>query len=80
MSRRRSQCDKIASYLKSHRSITPAEAMQYFGCNRLSARIWELRDRGMDIKTEMATKSRMDIETGKSYTVQYAVYSLEGES
>ena len=80
MSRRRNQCEKIACYLKSHRSITSLEALQYFGCSRLSARIYDLRDQGMDIKTTIASKSRMDVETGKSYTVNYAVYTLEGEA
>ncbi len=56
---------KIASvraHLESGRSITPLEALRLYGSFRLSAIIFVLRERGLDIKTDMvenrATRSR----------------------
>ena len=43
----------IFDYLKKYGSITPAEALDMFGCMRLSARIYELRADGCDIVAEV---------------------------
>ena len=49
-----SQNKQILNYLKSHkRGITPIDALQKFGCFRLSARIADLRELGYDIRTDM---------------------------
>lgn len=72
---RRSQNKKIACYLKSGRSLTQAEAVDLFGIYRLSARIFDLREHGMDIKTIIREKEIRD-ETGESLTVRYAEYTL----
>jgi len=48
-----SQCDLIRKHLESHYSVTPLEALESFGCFRLSARINDLKKEGMSIKTEM---------------------------
>ncbi len=45
-----SQCDKIKAWLEDGRTITSWDAIMMFSCTRLSARIWDLRERGMDIK------------------------------
>lgn len=44
------QCDRILRYLNDYGSISQLEAMQYFGCYRLAARIKDLKNRGYKIK------------------------------
>jgi len=39
-----SQRSKILSHLKRHKTITPIQALNDFGCLRLAARIQELRE------------------------------------
>jgi len=48
-----SQTDLIKNRLLSGQSITPIEALNLFGCFRLSARILEIRQEGLDIETEL---------------------------
>lgn len=48
-----SQQAKILEYLKSHRGISQAEAIDAFGCYRLSARIKNLKDRGYKVDVIM---------------------------
>lgn len=53
------QVDMILSHLKEHGSITPLDAMQEYGCMRLGARIWEIRDLGYKVETKMeSSKNR----------------------
>ena len=47
-----SQTRLILAYLESGRSITPLDALNLFGCFRLSARIFELREKGFEIVTD----------------------------
>lgn len=47
----RTQREKILEHLKSGLSITPLGALMEFGCFRLGARIWDLREQGYNIKT-----------------------------
>lgn len=42
---------RIAAWLERGRTITPLEALNRFDCNRLSARIHDLRSIGYKIKT-----------------------------
>ena len=44
---------QILAYLSQGNAITPLAALAKFGCLRLSARIWDLRDKGYDIKTRI---------------------------
>lgn len=46
-----SQCDQIRSYLLDGQKITPIEALNFFGCMRLGARIWDLRNEGLSIQS-----------------------------
>lgn len=46
------QNEMILEHLKAGNSITPLEALDLFGCFRLSARIKDLRDSGYEIDTE----------------------------
>lgn len=48
-----SQKEKILAFLKSKRQLTPREARMRFRCDRLAARIDELRNDGHRIHTTM---------------------------
>lgn len=76
MTLRRSQNKKIASYLKSGRTLTQQDAIEKFGIYRLSARIFDLREHGMDIRTIMHEKEIIDAETGDKLITRYAEYKL----
>ena len=68
-----SQCDKILAYMQEVGSITPLDAIREFSCLRLGARIWDLKQKGYKIRT--------DIESAKNRygeTVHYARYTLLG--
>lgn len=46
------QCDRILRHLQDYGSITQAEAVTEYGCYRLGARIFDLKARGVAIKSE----------------------------
>lgn len=46
-----SQERMILEWLESGKTITGPEALREFGCARLAARICDLRDKGIEIKT-----------------------------
>lgn len=48
-----SQCTKILAYLQTGKSITGMEALKKFDCFRLGARIYDLKDRGYAIESEL---------------------------
>jgi len=48
-----SQIEAIKKHLQQGRPITPLEALQQYGCLRLAARISDLRDAGMNIRTDI---------------------------
>lgn len=70
----RSQNAKILDYLMNHEGITQVQAAERFGCYRLSARIYDLKEQGHEIKTVMCVKKNME-----GNTVQYAKYVLEDQ-
>ena len=47
------QTQAIYEYLKQGNSLTPLDALSLFGCMRLEARIWELKQQGIDIQMDM---------------------------
>lgn len=47
------QKDEVENVLKNGQSITPIEALNKFGAFRLSAIIFDLREEGLDIVTNM---------------------------
>jgi|TARA_R100000734_G_C3313910_1_gene105349 hypothetical protein len=51
-----SQNKAILEYLKKGKTITPLEALPKFGCLRLSARIFNLREAGHHIITNRITR------------------------
>jgi len=67
-----SQCEEIAQYMRSHGSITSAQAFRDLGCTRLAARISDMRARGMEI--DAVTKTGM-ARDGKR--TRYAEYRLK---
>lgn len=44
-----SQEEMILKRLKQGRSITPLQALEWYGCFRLSARIYDLKRKGYEI-------------------------------
>jgi len=62
-----SQNKQIRQHLERGLSITPIDALLHYGCFRLSARIHDLRDEGMNIETEMVYKDKK----------KYASYKLK---
>lgn len=65
------QTDMILRYMQETGSITPWEALREFGCMRLGARIYDLKRRGVDIRSELVTDRN---RYGKA--VSYARYSV----
>ena len=64
------QTKKILEWLKAGHSITPLEALQKFGCMRLSGRIYDIRHMGYNIITDYE----------RSENARYARYWLETET
>ena len=64
-----SQNKQILKYLESGKKLTPIEALNKFGCFRLSARILDLRKNNHNIITENITRN------GKTF----ARYSMESK-
>lgn len=56
-----SQNNQILRYLQTHkRGLTPIDALEKFGCFRLSARIADLRGLGWDIRTDREKNKNND--------------------
>lgn len=51
-----SQKQRILVHLRRHRTITPIQALDKYGCFRLGARIYELKESGHKIATEYVKK------------------------
>ena len=47
------QNQQIKSYLEKGKAITPIQALNKFGCFRLAAVIYKLKNEGLKIVTEM---------------------------
>lgn len=68
------QCDRILRHLQDYGSITQAEAVTEYGCYRLGARIFDLKARGVAIKSETVSgKNRYGERTS------FARYSIVKE-
>ena len=67
-----SQVKLIADHLVKYGSISSIEAIELFGCTRLSARIKDLRNAGWPITTDTASgKNRY------GHNTNFAVYRME---
>lgn len=62
-----SQTNQILEYMRAGNSITPLDALRLFGCMRLGARIYDLKQRGYVINTSIVK----DKDTGKRYALYY---------
>ncbi len=65
----------VEQHLKDYGTITTWEAFQDYGITRLSAKIYNLRKSGLNIKSELMTKRN---RYGSS--VNFAKYVLESEN
>lgn len=63
---------QILKHLQSGKRITPTEALAKFGCFRLGARIWDLKQEGHRIVRDM-----IEVETRAGTTARVAEYRLE---
>jgi len=63
-----SQIDGIRAHLLRGKPITPMQALRLFGCFRLAAVIFKLKEEGFLIETEMVYRD----------TKKWASYSLTG--
>ena len=61
------QNQQILNYLKTGKSLSPIDALNKFGCFRLSGRIYDLKKEGHDIETAIVTKKKKS----------FAVYTLK---
>ena len=66
------QGEKVLDYMKKHGSITTMEAFTHFGITRLSARVFELREKGYMIDSDPVKVKTRD---GEKVTV--ARYTLK---
>ena len=53
----RNQTNRILRYLRTGRGITPLSAFTRFNCMRLAARIDELRDAGIRVRSRMMNRN-----------------------
>ena len=67
----RSQLAAIRKHLRRYRKIDVRTAREQYGCERLGARIWDLRHEGMEIITDYA-----ECLNRYGHHVRYAVYRL----
>lgn len=71
------QCERILRHLQDYGSITQAEAVTEYGCYRLGARIWDLKAKGIPIRSERVTgKNRYDEPVSFS---RYSIVKTERE-
>ena len=71
--KRVTQKTRILNHLDNQNSITPLEALNKFGCMRLAAVIWTLKDEGHNINT----KTIYNKDSGKSYASYHKVTTLD---
>lgn len=62
------QSDAILAALRGGRSLTPGDALREFGCARLAARIYDLREAGWPIAQEMV---EVPTRSGKAHVARY---------
>ena len=66
------QCEKILKFMETHKNgITPLQAMNQFGCMRLTSRIHDLRNQGYNISS-----TRVDVKNRYGETCSVSQYRL----
>lgn len=68
------QSDRVLEYIQKFGSITTLDAFKDLGVTRLSARIFELREQGYNLKTTYESRKNRFGET-----CIYARYTLKGD-
>lgn len=68
------QAEKVKNYIKDKGSITSMEAFRNLGITRLSARVSDLREMGVDVVTTWETSTNVFGETSR-----YARYFIRKE-
>jgi hypothetical protein len=68
-----SQNKRIKAHLLSGKSLTSLDALYQFGCFRLSARIYDLRDEGMHIQAETVEITSKSVYNGKKRVTKYSL-------
>jgi hypothetical protein len=63
------QADAILAALQQGTALTALDAIKYFGCMRLGARVYDLKKQGYQIKSQMVT-----VPSGKR-VAQYSLIS-----
>jgi len=65
------QTEMILNHLKTKGRITPLEALNLYGCFRLGARVYDLRQRGVQI-----TRVMVDAQKPNGKKERFAAYYL----
>jgi len=68
-----SQNKAIRKYLEKGKKLTALDALYLFGCFRLSARIFDLREMGLGIKAERISVSSPSVYNGVKYLTRYSL-------
>lgn len=68
-------CQKIYQYMALHNGITQAEAFLELGVGRLGARIFEIKNYGVPIQTEMIKVTKKD--GSEAHVARYKIYRGE---
>lgn len=76
----RSQKAAILKHLLTGKSLSQLEAAQLFDCFRLGARIFDLRDDGYLIKTEMVTNRNRGKRFARYYMPAEEIERVKGEA
>ena len=63
-----SQSSKILARLRTGQSLTPLQALKLYGCNRLAARVLDLRTAGHPIQSRTVT---VQTRAGTARVAQY---------
>lgn len=71
-----SQCAKILDWLKAGKTLTAIGALDEFGCNRLAARISDLRKAGHQITSTTIVVFNRD--GGKCRVAEYSLAAAGG--
>jgi hypothetical protein len=67
----KTQRDAILADLQSGLLLTHLEALRRYGCSRLAARVWELREQGWPIESTQET-----MPTAHGHQARVAVYRM----
>jgi hypothetical protein len=65
-----SQTTDILDALLAGDQLTPMDALRRFGCFRLGARIWDLKQQGFDIHTET-------VHNGEKHYARYSIKNAQ---